>query len=96
MNEAKTIRIEPVGEMPQRLKEAVNPCESDEQREQRGRFEILQKWDIGIQVLNRGCVVKVGCKSIAFTSIEAAYKEIGRYLENPLLVANEYGFLNPI
>jgi len=72
----------------------VDSCESKEQREQRRRLEILQKWDIGIQVLNRGCVVKVGCKSIAFTNIEEAYKEIGRYLENPLLVANEYGFLN--
>ena len=94
MNERQTISVEPVGEMPQCLGEAVKPCESNEEREQRRRLEILQKWDIGIQVLNRGCVVKVGCKSIAFTNIEEAYKEIGRYLENPLLVANEYGFLN--
>ena len=89
MNEGPT-------EMPQCLEEAVKQScsESKEQGEQRRRLEILQKWDIGIQVLNRGCVVKVGCKSIAFTNIEEAYKEIGRYLENPLLVANEYGFLN--
>ena len=95
MNEAQTISVEPVGEMPQFLKGPTEPCESEEQREQREqrrRIEILKRWEIGIQVLDRGCVVKVGCKSIAFTSIEAGYKEIGRYLENPQLVATQHGF----
>ena len=92
MNEAQTISVEPVGEMPQCLEEAVKPCESKEQREQRRRIEILKRWEIGIHALDRGCIVKVGCKSIAFTSIEAGYKEIGRYLENPQLVATQHGF----
>jgi len=95
MNERQTISVEPVGEMPQCLGEAVKPCESNEERErreQRRRMEILKHWEIGIQVLDRGCVVKVGCKSVAFVSIEAAYKEIGRYLENPQLVATQHGF----
>ena len=96
MNEEQTFRGARVVEGPQCLEAGPTHCESKEQREQCRRLEILQKWDIGIQVLNRGCVVKVGCKSIAFTNIEEAYKEIGRYLENPLLVANEYGFLNHI
>ena len=77
------------------LVENLKPCESKEQRErreQRRRIEILKHWEIGIQVLDRGCVVKVGCKSVAFTSIEAGYKEIGRYLENPQLVATQHGF----
>lgn len=95
MNEAQTISVEPVGEMPQCLEGPTEPCESEEQRErreQRRRIEILKHWEIGIQVLDRGCVVKVGCKSVAFTSIEAGYKEIGRYLENPQLVATQHGF----
>ncbi len=70
----------------------VESCESKEQREQRRRIEILKRWEIGIHALDRGCVVKVGCKSIAFTSIEAGYKEIGRYLENPQSVAFQHGF----
>lgn len=77
---------EPVQEMP------AIPCESNEQREQRRRLEILKNWEIAIQVLDRGCVVRVGCKSIAFTSVEAGYKEIGRYIENPQLVATQHGF----
>ena len=79
-------------EMLQCLEEGVKSCESKEQREQRRRIEILKRWEIGIHALDRGCVVKVGCKSIAFTSIEAGYKEIGRYLENPQLVATQHGF----
>jgi hypothetical protein len=65
---------------------------SKEQREQRRRIEVLKNWEIRIQPLDRGCVVHVGCKSIAFVSIEAAHKEIGRYIENPQLVATQHGF----
>ena len=83
---------ETVEEMPQCLEEVVKPCESKEQREQRRRIDILKRWEITIQPLDRGCIVRVGCKSIAFTSIEAGYKEIGRYLENPQLVATQHGF----
>ena len=97
MNERQTISVEPVGEMPQCLEGAVKQClegavESKEREEQRRRMEILKNWDIRIQVFDRGCVVHVGCKSVAFTSIEAGYKEIGRYLENPQLVATQHGF----
>ncbi len=83
---------EPEQEMPQCLEEPPKPCESEEQRDERKKREILKRWEIGILMLDRGCVVKVGCKNIAFTSIEAAYKEIGRYLENPRLVATQHGF----
>ena len=93
MNEEQTFRGEPVEEMPQCLEEPTfKPCESKEQREQRRRLDILKRWEITISPLDRGCVVKVGCKNIAFTSIEAGYKEIGRYLENPQLVATQHGF----
>jgi len=83
----------PVQEMPQCFEEGPTiPCESKEQGEQRRRLDLLKRWEISIHVLDRGCFVRVGCKSIAFTSIEAGYKEIGRYLENPQLVATQHGF----
>ncbi len=72
--------------------ESDGPRESNERREQRKRLETLKRWEIAIHVLDRGCIVKVGCKSIAFTSLEAGYKEIGRYIENPQLVATQHGF----
>jgi hypothetical protein len=89
---------EPEQEMPQCLEEMpvcktlTEPCESEEQGDERRKLDILKRWEIGILPLGRKCVVKVGCKSIAFTSIDAAYKEIGRYLEDPQLVATQHGF----
>jgi hypothetical protein len=81
-----------VEQMPQCFEEGPKPRESKEQGEQRRRLDLLKRWEIYIHVLDRGCFVRVGCKSIAFTSIEAGYKEIGRYLENPQLVATQHGF----
>jgi hypothetical protein len=78
--------------MNQELTQGTELCESKEQREARRRIEILKRWEIKIQPLDRGCVVSVGCKSIAFVSLEAAHKEIVRYFENPQLVANQHGF----
>ena len=99
MDKELRLREEPVAEMSQCLEEMpvcktpTEPCESEEQRDERRKLDILKRWEIGILPLDRGCIVKVGCKSIAFTSIEAAYKEIGRYLENPRFLASEYGFM---
>ena len=93
MNEGPVeFKGEPIEEMPQCLEGPTEPCESKEQREQRRRLDILKRYEISIHPLDRGCIVRVGCKSIAFVSIEAGYKEIGRYLENPQLVATQHGF----
>ena len=73
----------------------TQPCHPESESPEainRRRIEILKNWEIQIQILDKGCVVRVGCKSIAFVSIEAAYKEIGRYIENPQLVATQHGF----
>ena len=83
---------EPEQEMPQCPEDLTKPRESQDQRDERRKLETLKRWEIGILPLDRGCIVKVGCKSIAFVSIDAAYKEIGRYLENPRLVVTEHGF----
>lgn len=92
MNEEQTFRGARVVEGPQCLEAGPTHCESTEQIEQRRRLDILKRWEITVQPLDRGCIVRVGCKTIAFTSIEAGYKEIGRYLENPQLVATQHGF----
>ena len=70
----------------------VESCESKEQWEKRQKINILKNWEIRIKFHDIGCVVYVGCKSFAFESIEAAHKEIGRYIENPQLVATQHGF----
>lgn len=44
--------------------------------------ELLKEYEIRLQFLNRGCIVHVGCKSIAFESIENAMKELNEYINN--------------
>ena len=54
------------------------PCEEYKPSNQ----QLLQEYDINIQFLSRGCIVRVGCKSIAFESVESAMKEINEYVNN--------------
>lgn len=49
----------------------------------RSKQEILQQYEIRIQFLSVGCIVNVGCKSIAFNSVSDAMKELNDYVENP-------------
>jgi len=44
--------------------------------------EALREYEIRIQFLHRGCIVHVGCKSIAFESIESAMVEVNDYVNN--------------
>ena len=44
--------------------------------------ESLREYEIRIQFLNRGCIVHVGCKSIAFETVESAMKEVNDYVNN--------------
>ena len=45
--------------------------------------EALREYEISIRFLNRGCVVGVGCKSIAFESVKNAMDAINEYVVNP-------------
>ena len=45
--------------------------------------EVLSQYEINISFLSRGCVIKVGCKSIPFSSTEDAIVELQKYFENP-------------
>jgi hypothetical protein len=44
--------------------------------------ETLREYEINIRFLNRGCIVQVGCKSIAFETVESAMKEMNEYVNN--------------
>ena len=45
--------------------------------------QILEQYSIGIRFLSRGCVVEVGCKTIAFTTVEEAMQAIQYYVADP-------------
>jgi hypothetical protein len=48
------------------------------------RSEALRDYRIEIEFLSIGCIVRVGCKSIPFTSVDEAMKEINAYVKDPV------------
>jgi hypothetical protein len=45
--------------------------------------EALRDYEINIRFLSRGCVVRVGCKEIAFEDHTNAMAQINAYVNNP-------------
>ena len=52
--------------------------------------EALREYEIRIQFLHRGCIVHVGCKSVAFETVESAMKEVNDYVNNPWELQNKW------
>ena len=50
----------------------------------------LKNYDVQINFVDRGCVIKVGCKSFAFESVEEAMAELEAYTKDPIGVGNKY------
>ena len=47
------------------------------------KTEALREYEISIRFLNRGCIVRVGCKEIAFSDNEEAITELSKYFNTP-------------
>jgi hypothetical protein len=47
------------------------------------RQEALSRYEINIQFMSRGCVIRVGCKTIPFSSTEEAIYELQKYFDKP-------------
>ena len=45
--------------------------------------EALREFEIRIKFLNRGCIVSVGCKDIAFENVASAMDAINLYVAQP-------------
>lgn len=58
------------------------PLEAKSQEYKPTNQQVLQEYEIRLQFLSRGCVVYVGCKSIAFETVESAMKEVNEYVNN--------------
>ena len=53
--------------------------------------EVRRRHDIRIEFLDKGCVVRVGCKSIAFNDYEEAMKELNAYVKDPIAAYKKWG-----
>jgi hypothetical protein len=54
------------------------------------KAELLRDHEIIIRFLNRGCIVRVGCKEIAFTDSTEAMAEINKYVNDPYEAQKEW------
>ena len=64
---------EPEMDMPVKSEEEYRPSNQ----------EALREFEINIRFLSRGCVVRVGCKEIAFEDVASAMTAINAYVANP-------------
>jgi hypothetical protein len=70
-----------MAEMPRPQLLEDQPMEQPMGKEYRpSNLEVLQEYEINIRFLSRGCIVKVGCKEIAFDDITKAMAEINDYV----------------
>lgn len=52
--------------------------------------EILREYEIGIRFLSIGCVIRVGCKEIPFTSVDDAMEELSLYVKDPYVEGKKW------
>ena len=54
------------------------------------RQQALSSYSINIEFLSIGCIIRVGCKSIPFQSVEEAMAELNEYVKNPLVSGKKW------
>ncbi len=45
--------------------------------------QLLKQYQINIEFLSVGCIIRIGCETIAFESLENAMAELNAYVINP-------------
>jgi hypothetical protein len=70
----------PMAEPP--VEKMTEPCDAPKEWRPSNQ-ETLREYEISIRFLNRGCVVRVGCKEIAFEDPTYAMAQINAYVNNP-------------
>jgi hypothetical protein len=59
----------------------------------RPRMDYLRNYEINIRFLSLGCIVSIGCKNVAFSSIEEAMQEVNAYVADPRSIEEKYNRL---
>lgn len=72
------------------VSEACRPQELCDKKMIRTKKEWLQQYEIGIRFLSTGCIIRVGCKEIPFSSVSEGISELNAYVENPEKAINKW------
>lgn len=65
------------------LAQVPQPVEDVPREYRQSKQQTLAEYEMRLQFLSRGCIVHVGCKSIAFETVESAMAEVNEYVTNP-------------
>ena len=57
--------------------------ENVEEKYRPSRMECLRDYEITIRFLSRGCIIHVGCKQVAFSTIKEAMNAFTDYINDP-------------
>ena len=52
--------------------------------------ELLKGWDLSIEHLDYGVIVRIGCKRLAFSSAEEATTEVTMWMTDPKSALNKW------
>ena len=50
--------------------------------------QLLSEYEIRIRFLAKGCIVSVGCKELAFSSVEEAMNHVQNYVQDPKTIGD--------
>jgi hypothetical protein len=62
------------------IRDRPQMCEGPAKEWRPSNQEVLREYELNIRFLHRGCVVQVGCKSIAFEDVTKAMAELNEYV----------------
>ena len=65
------------------MQDQERPEECVKEEYKPSKREALKEYNISIEFLDRGCIVRVGCKAIAFEDTERAMTALVEYTKNP-------------
>ena len=60
--------------------ELEEPTEKMREEYKPSNAELLRDYEINIRFLSRGCIVRVGCKEIAFEDVNKAMSQLNEYV----------------
>jgi|LauGreDrversion4_2_1035121.scaffolds.fasta_scaffold247702_3 hypothetical protein len=52
--------------------------------------QVLQQYEIRIRFLDKGCIVSLGCKDVAFGDTELAIDAVSEYVNNPKVMSKKW------
>jgi hypothetical protein len=87
--------VENIGREEPQPTESCRPMSYEQQVAGLTDQQVLREYEIRIQFLDLGCIVHIGCKSIAFDDPYKAIEEVKAYILNPKQVAPKWrGYFN--